>query len=56
MVKQAAAQAGLDPKDVDAFSRYSMRVGTAAIMGAGGWKSVNVLTRYLEQAEHKVWA
>jgi hypothetical protein len=29
---------------------------TAAIMRAGGWKSVNVLARYLEQAEHNVWA
>ncbi|MBW6495193.1 MAG: hypothetical protein K0B16_11680 [Burkholderiaceae bacterium] len=29
--------------------------GTAAIMRAEGWKSVNVLTRYLETAEHNVW-
>jgi len=29
---------------------------TAAIMQAGGWKSVNVLARYLEHAEHNVWA
>ena len=28
----------------------------AAIMRAGGWKSVNVLGRYLELAEHNVWA
>lgn len=28
---------------------------TAAIMRAGGWKSVNVLTRYLEKAEQNVW-
>jgi hypothetical protein len=28
----------------------------AAMMRAGGWKSVNVLARYLEQAEHNVWA
>jgi hypothetical protein len=26
----------------------------AAIMSAGGWKSVNVLARYLEQAEQNV--
>jgi len=25
-------------------------------MRAGGWKSVNVLARYLERAEHNVWA
>lgn len=29
---------------------------TAAIMRAGGWKSVNVLAHYLEKAEHNVWA
>ncbi len=28
---------------------------TAAIMRACGWKSVNVLGRYLEHAEHNVW-
>ncbi len=28
---------------------------TAAIMRAGGWKSINVLGRYLEFAEHNVW-
>ena len=28
---------------------------TSAIMRAGGWKSVNVLARYLEEAEVNVW-
>ncbi|ESW59826.1 MAG: hypothetical protein Q27BPR15_15335 [Rhodobacter sp. CACIA14H1] len=28
---------------------------TVAIMRAGGWKSVNVLARYLEFAEHNIW-
>jgi integrase/recombinase XerD len=28
---------------------------TAAIMRAGGWKSLNVLARYLEKAEQNVW-
>ena len=67
VVKNAARRTGLDPAEVDAFSGHSMRVGaaqdllksgfdTAAIMRAGGWKSVNVLARYLEQAEHNVWA
>jgi integrase len=66
LVKTAAKQAGLEPEEVDAFSGHSMRVGgaqdvlqaghdTAAIMRAGGWKSINVLARYLEQAEHNVW-
>lgn len=67
LVKNAAKRVGLDASDVDAFSGHSMRVGaaqdllakgfdTAAIMRAGGWKSVNVLARYLENAEHNVWA
>jgi len=67
LVKQAAERAGLDLAEVEAFSGHSMRVGaaqdlltrgfdTAAIMRAGGWKSINVLARYLEQAEHNVWA
>lgn len=66
LIKQAAKEAGLDREDVDAFSSHSMRVGaaqdllsrgfdTAAIMRAGGWKSINVLARYLEQAEQNVW-
>ena len=67
VVKGGAKLAGYDAVDVDAFSGHSMRVGaaqdllvrgfdTAAIMRAGGWKSVNVLARYLEQAEQNVWS
>jgi integrase/recombinase XerD len=52
---------------VDEFSGHSLRVGaaqellqkgfdTAAIMRAGGWKSVDTLARYLEKAEHNVWS
>jgi site-specific recombinase XerD len=66
LVKGAAQAAGLSASDVRRFSGHSMRVGaaqdllrrgvdTAAIMRAGGWKSVNVLARYLEKAEHNVW-
>ena len=66
MIKSAAERAGLDPVDVEAFSGHSMRVGaaqdllsaghqTAAIMRAGGWKSLHVLAGYLEHAEHNVW-
>ncbi|PXW67928.1 site-specific recombinase XerD [Loktanella sp. PT4BL] len=66
VIKTAAQRAGFDASDVAAFSGHSMRVGaaqdllkngfdTAAIMRAGGWKSVNVLVRYLEHAEHNVW-
>lgn len=67
LVKISAQAAGLDREDINAFSGYSLRVGAAqdllcagydaaAIMRAGGWKSVNVLGRYLEMAEHNVWA
>lgn len=66
LIKDAARDAGLDAEAVDAFSGHSLRVGAAqdlltyghdaiAIMRAGGWKSVNVLSRYLELAEHNVW-
>ena len=66
LIKSAAKSSGLDPNDVNDFSGHSMRVGaaqdllkaghdTAAIMRAGGWKSINVLTRYLENAECNVW-
>lgn len=66
LIKDAAREAGFDPDTVNAFSGHSMRVGAAqdllvmghdaiAIMRAGGWKSVNVLARYLEHSEHNVW-
>ncbi|MEY8118858.1 tyrosine-type recombinase/integrase [Falsihalocynthiibacter sp. BN13B15] len=67
LVKSAAKAAGLEPAEIEAFSGHSLRVGAAqdllcagydaaAIMRAGGWKSVNILGRYLEMAEHNVWA
>ncbi len=67
MIKSAAKRDGLNSSVVDEFSGHSLRVGaaqdllrkgfdTAAIMRAGGWKSVNTLSRYLEKAEHNVWA
>ena len=67
VIKEAARRCGLRADQVASFSGHSMRVGaaqdllkrgfdTAAIMRAGGWKSVNVLARYLEKAEHNVWA
>ncbi|WP_334062892.1 tyrosine-type recombinase/integrase [Limimaricola cinnabarinus] len=66
LIKEAASAAGLDPSIAADFSGHSLRVGaaqdllragqdTASIMRAGGWKSVNVLARYLEQAEQNVW-
>lgn len=67
VIAAAARRAGLDASLADGFSGHSMRVGaaqdllrkghdTAAIMRAGGWKSVNILARYLENAEHNVWS
>lgn len=67
LIKTAAARTGLDQSIVGEFSGHSLRVGaaqdllkngfdTAAIMRAGGWKSAKVLARYLETAEHNVWA
>ena len=67
IIKDAAARVGLDPHEVASFSGHSMRVGaaqdllkrgfdTAAIMRAGGWKSVNTLVRSLEKADQNVWA
>ena len=66
LVKSSARAAGLEAEEIEAFSGHSMRVGaaqdllcaghdTAAIMRAGGWKTINVLGRYLEMAEHNVW-
>jgi hypothetical protein len=66
MIKSAAKRDGLSPSIVDEFSGQSLRVSaaqdllrkcfdTAAIMRAGGWKSVNTLPRYLEKVEHNVW-
>ena len=67
VIKKAAKLAGYDESEIGDFSGHSMRVGaaqdllcaghdTAAIMRAGGWKSTDVLARYLEYAEHNVWA
>ena len=67
LIKTSARDAGLPQELIDQFSGHSLRVGaaqdllcagfdTVAIMRAGGWKSVNVLSRYLEKAEHNVWA
>ena len=67
MVETSARKAGPGFKEIIGFSGHSMRVGaaqdllcagndTAAIMRAGGWKSINVLARYLEWAKHKLWA
>ena len=57
---------GKSQDEAKLFSGHSMRVGaaqdllkrgqdTAGIMRAGGWKSIKVLSRYLETAEHNPW-
>ncbi|MBO6526340.1 tyrosine-type recombinase/integrase [Erythrobacter sp.] len=67
VIKEAAQRCGLCADQVASFSGHSMRVGaaqdllirgcdTAAIRRAGGWESVKLLARYLEKAEHNVWA
>jgi len=66
IIKDAARRSGFDETVVREFGGHSLRVGaaqdllvkghdTAAIMRAGGWKSLDVLARYLESAEHNVW-
>ncbi len=66
LIKTAAKQSGLSGEDAKQFSAHSLRVGAAhellnrgvdaaAIMRAGGGKSINTLSRYLETAEHNVW-
>jgi site-specific recombinase XerD len=67
LMKLSARRAGFSISAARDFSGHSMRVGaaqdllcrgldTAAIMRAGGWKSVSVLARYLQDAQHNVWA
>jgi integrase len=64
IVKRATRRAGLDTVIVNELSGHSMRVGAAqdmmvagfdalAIMQAGGWKSANVVLRYVENAATK---
>ncbi len=66
LVKEGAKLADVDPVEAREFSGHSMRVGTAqdllrrgfdtaAIMRAGGWSSINVVSRYLAHAEHNMW-
>ena len=61
IIKRGAKRAGLDPSTVADLSGHSMRIGAAqdmlvtgfdalAIMQAGGWKSANVVIRYVENA------
>ena len=62
ILKEAAKRAGLAPNVIADLSGHSMRVGAAQdlmadglsilpIMQAGGWKSMNVIGRYVGRAE-----
>lgn len=62
ILKRAARRAGCDAAMVAALSGHSMRVGAAqdmasvdfgilALMAAGGWKSAEVVARYVEGAQ-----
>ena len=66
IIKNAAKRTGYDTVSINEFSGHSLRVGAAqellhrgfdavAIMRAGGWKTVAVLARYLENASQNVW-
>lgn len=62
IIKEAAKRAGLANDDVQNLSGHSMRIGAAQdmmtagldilpIMAAGGWKTLNVVARYIENAD-----
>lgn len=66
IIKRAVCRVrGMRPRDRE-ISGHSLRVGaaqdllikgfdTAAIMRAGGWRSLSALSGYLDLAEHNVW-
>jgi hypothetical protein len=58
--------AGVDEDQLSEISGHSLRVGAAqelmmrgldisAIMRAGGWKTTDIVARYVQKAEHNVW-
>ena len=62
IIKKAALNAGLSKQAIQKFSGHSMRVGAAQdmmtaglnilpIIAAGGWKTTNVVARYIENAD-----
>jgi integrase/recombinase XerD len=66
ILKKLAARAGLDPAEVAKVSGHSLRVGAAQqltmngvqllpIMRAGGWRSTNIVARYVENVDINVW-
>lgn len=66
VLKKLAAGAQLDPATVEKISGHSLRVGAAQqlvmngvqllpIMRAGGWRSMNIVARYIENVDVNVW-
>jgi len=66
ILKKLAVRAGLEPSEVARVSGHSLRVGAAQqltmngvqllpIMRAGGWRSVNIVARYIENVDVNVW-
>lgn len=62
ILKQAARNAALSPETVSELSGHSMRIGAAqdlvsagvdmlSVMQAGGWKTIHVVSRYVEAAD-----
>jgi integrase/recombinase XerD len=62
ILKQAARNAALSPETVAELSGHSMRIGAAqdlvsagvdmlSVMQAGGWKTIHVVSRYVEAAD-----
>lgn len=65
-LKRLSRTAGYPPADAASVSGHSLRVGAAQtltvmgygllpIMAAGGWKSMNIVARYVENVEMNVW-
>jgi len=66
ILKKLAARAGFTPEDVFEISGHSLRPGAAQqltingvqllpIMRAGGWRSMNVVARYMGNVDINVW-
>lgn len=66
VLKSLAVKVGMSAEEVDDISGHSLRVGAAQqltknglqllpIMGAGGWRSVNIVARYVENVDMNVW-
>ena len=66
ILKDLSRNAGLPSEKALQISGHSLRVGAAqdlmsdgrdllTIMRAGGWKSMNVVSRYVEKADWRIW-